>query len=135
MKRYYKRGFTLIELLIVIATIGILTTVVLANLSGARPRTRDATRVSDLKNIQLSMEFYRDAVGGYPASLTDATYTPDFMDPVPTDPQGGSYQYAQNGTGYVLGATFEQATNIPDDDIDGTVAGINCSGSVYCLTN
>lgn len=51
----HSRGFTLIELLVVVAIIGLLSTVVLASLSGARAKSRDARRLSDLKQIATAI--------------------------------------------------------------------------------
>lgn len=51
-------GFTLIELLVVISIIGILATLVAANLNAARSRARDAERKSDLKNLQTALRLY-----------------------------------------------------------------------------
>ena len=64
-----QKGFTLIELLVVIAIIGILSSIVLASLNTARAKGRDARRVSDIKQIQLSLELYYDACGNYPANI------------------------------------------------------------------
>ncbi|MDB5245390.1 MAG: gspG [Parcubacteria group bacterium] len=56
-----KKGFTLIELLVVIAIIGLLSSVVLASLNTARAKARDATRLSDMQQLKLSLELYYDA--------------------------------------------------------------------------
>jgi len=64
MKR--QKGFTLIELLVVVSLIGILATLVMANMNSARERARDAQRKSDLRNIQTALRLYYNDVGGYP---------------------------------------------------------------------
>jgi len=66
MNRFTKKGFTLIELLVVIAIISVLSSIVLSQLNEARAKARDTRRVSDLKNIQLALELYRDDNGAYP---------------------------------------------------------------------
>jgi len=65
-----KRGFTLIELLVVITIIGILAGLLLVNFVGIRQRARDATRKSDLRQIQGAFELYRSDQGGYPTGVT-----------------------------------------------------------------
>ncbi len=61
-----KGGFTLIELLIVIAIIGLLTGIVVANLTQSRAKARDAKRISDMGQIQLALELYFDRCQKYP---------------------------------------------------------------------
>ena len=63
-----KKGFTLIELLVVVSLLGVLATLVIANLNSARERTRDATRKSDLRNIQTALRLYYNDKGTYPQS-------------------------------------------------------------------
>ncbi len=61
-----RRGFTLIELLVVIAIIGVLSAVVLASLSTARARARDAQRLSQLQQVRTSLESRYAETGNYP---------------------------------------------------------------------
>ena len=63
-----RSGFTLIELLVVISIIGLLASVVLTSLNSARTSAQDAKRVSDLNQLQKSIELYYHNTGSYPAS-------------------------------------------------------------------
>ncbi len=56
MVRSNKKGFTLIELLVVIAIIGLLATLAVVALGNARQKSRDAKRVSDIKQFQTALE-------------------------------------------------------------------------------
>ena len=126
-KKIAKSGFTLIELLVVIAIIGVLASIVLASLNNARRKSRDARRITDIKQIQLALELYFDGQSNtYPAaSITcDATNnfglqvlkTTGYIPQVPRDPlsngtTNGCYRYATTGsspfTTYHLGALIE----------------------------
>lgn len=139
-----RSGFTLIELLVVIAIIGVLASIVLASLNSARRKSRDARRITDLKQIQLALELYFDAQSPpqYPAA-TDPTVaancdsdsanglevlaTGGYIPQVPKDPQGGCYRYTSVSSGtrttYHLGTTLEESTNpalSSDKDCDST---------------
>ena len=63
-----KKGFTLIELLVVIAIIALLSSVVLASLSTARAKSRDARRIADFSQIMIALEMYYDSNSYYPSS-------------------------------------------------------------------
>jgi len=64
MKRAY--GFTLIELLIVIAIIGILSSLLFVNFSGARERARDSKRKTDFAEIKNALQLYYNDYGKFP---------------------------------------------------------------------
>ena len=61
-------GFTLIELLVVIAIIGILASVVMVSLNGARVKGRDAQRAQQSGEIIKALELYYSNNGHYPTS-------------------------------------------------------------------
>ena len=121
-------GFTLIELLVVIAIIGVLASVVLASLNNARRKSRDARRITDVKQIQLALELQFDGlgVGNYPVGLAadapctnnsglTALVTNGYIAVIPHDPSSSAtcYHYAAPTTAtlYHLGATLEDLSN------------------------
>lgn len=61
-----QKGFTLIELLVVVAIIGILATVVLASLGGARDKAQEKKFVAGVTSLQKSAEILYATEGNYP---------------------------------------------------------------------
>jgi prepilin-type N-terminal cleavage/methylation domain-containing protein len=64
------KGFTLIELLVVIAIIGILASVVLASLSSARNKGKDAAVKSQLSSMRAQAEIFYSTAETYDAICT-----------------------------------------------------------------
>ena len=157
--RSMKVGFTLIELLVVIAIIGVLASIVLASLNTARRKSRDARRISDIKQIQLALELYFDAqnpVTYPPAAVIGAGCTTlfyglnvlqigGFMPQIPLDPNNSTpdncYRYATPGAAtpqstYHLGAKLEDsANNVFGSDKDCTSAAAGCGTAAYAGGN
>lgn len=150
--RSMKVGFTLIELLVVIAIIGVLASIVLASLNTARRKSRDARRISDVKQIQLALELYFDSLSSpsYPvASATcnattayglEVVATGGFIPGIPRDPNAtvNCYRYATPPAPtpyltYHIGATLEDPANPAfnsDKDCNSTIAS-GCGAAAY----
>ncbi len=69
------KGFTLIELLVVIAIIGILASVVLASLGGARQKGADAKIQAQLSNMRSQAMLYSGTNGTAALGTCDPTST------------------------------------------------------------
>lgn len=61
-----KKGFTLLELLVVIALIGLLSSLIIASLVSVRAKTKDSKRIQDLDNIANALERFAIDYGRYP---------------------------------------------------------------------
>jgi prepilin-type N-terminal cleavage/methylation domain-containing protein len=88
------RAFTLVELLISIAIIGILSSVVLANLQSSRSKARDAQRLAAIKQIQTALEVYKVKNGSYPQTSSDVSIRNNSC---------GNFTCGTTGCGYAVG--------------------------------
>lgn len=139
----FRKGFTLIELLVVISIIGVLATLISANLNSARSRARDAARKSDLRNIATALRLYYNDTGSYPNSnsskqIVGCSGSPcawgsswivgptTYITLLPKDPlPNQSYKYEADSTNdtYTLSSCLENKSDIN---------GVATSDSSWC---
>lgn len=106
-------GFTLIEIMVVIAIIGILATMIVPKIMGRPDEARKIAAKQDVGTIVQSLKLYRLDIGRYPSSeqglralieRPSADPIPQnwkqggYLDGLPKDPWGSSYQYLSPGT-------------------------------------
>lgn len=91
------RGFTLIELLVVISIISLLSSVVLASLSGVRKSSDDAVKVLEVKQFITALDLFYDTYKYYP--------TPSYS---------GSESDQEAAIGYNLYSTCLQLNNLTE---------------------
>lgn len=119
MRNKNKSGFTLIELLVVIAIIGLLASVVLLALNGARAKARDAKRIADVRQLASAMELYFNDLNSYPTS------GPGTLGTGKTLPSVGSPPISPTYIGMIPSAP---------GPADGTCTGFN-NGDYYWVSN
>lgn len=109
-----KKGFTLIELLIIIIILGVLAALISGNFITSLKKGRDSRRITDLEQIQKSLEMYYEDQKAYPNTLTfdgqlvDAVSGKIYMAKVPNDPiSGKNYEYKLTSGSYRLYACME----------------------------
>lgn len=153
---WVKKGFTLVELLVVMAIVGLISTLAISSFRSSQIKGRDVQRKSNLRETANALEAYFSDYGRYPAAsngLIVACLPPsgtipipctwgvgDFTDSkatvyikrVPKDPVSGARQYVYRvstlGDKYQLYAALENTDdNAYDTGISGL--GLNCGAS------
>ena len=137
-----RKGFTLIEILIVVAIIGLLSSIILVGLGSFNVRARDTNRITDLRQTENALALYYNKNQGYPSAgdwtalITALTGAGIGATKVPNDPitsRTYSYGVSTDGQQYVLAGTLEDAGNRELlKDVDGTVFSVACDDPVYC---
>ena len=155
-KIQFEKGFTLIELLVVISIIGLLSSIVLASLTTARYKARDAKRIADMRQMMTAIEFYYDKYATYPpapgswsagwTAMQNTLVTDKFLGSAFQDPAGGSSTYyyfrcGANYQGYKMAAKLEKTHTVLASDGDGAFypgdPTLLCddAGLMYCVGN
>jgi len=119
------RGFTILELLVVVAIIAMLSAVTLVLLSGAREKSRDATRVAQLRQVENALNLYFTNHNRFPIetlavtitgsdSFSTALISDEAIAEVSADPAHPSYTYTYQsdslGSSYTITFCLETDT-------------------------
>jgi general secretion pathway protein G len=103
-------GFTLVEIMVVVVILGILAVLIVPRVLGRSDEARQAAAKHDIATIMQSLKLYRLDNGRYPtndqglqALVTKPTSSPapsnwkPYLDKLPKDPWGNTYQYLSPG--------------------------------------
>jgi len=105
-------GFSLIELLIVVAIIGIISTIAVPQLLDAIDRGRQRRTMADMRNIATANGTYRVDKGVYAPALKDLA--PDYMQiVVDKDAWGTGFAYAVASGDYTIESYGSDAKDGP----------------------
>ena len=104
-----KKAFTIVELIVVIFIISILAGLITVSLRSSRMNSRDTKRITDIKQLQTALEFYRTKNKVYPLSLNKLT--PKYITTLPIAPTpndgncsdgDNTYTYSSDGKTYSI---------------------------------
>src|SRR3954464_11577581 len=128
-------GFTLVEVMVVVVILGVLAVLIVPRVVGRTDEARQAAAKHDIATIMQSLKLYRLDNGRYPtndqglqALVTTPTSAPapsnwkPYLDKLPKDPWGNTYQYLSPGVhgeveGCSLGADGQPGGTGADLDI------------------
>lgn len=142
-------GFTALELLVVIGIIGIIIALALVGLTRARAKSRDDSRISNMRLVQIALEDFKTACRNYPYSLdasadncifSNAEFG-EFLNEIPVNPLGTEFKYyayanpsdSSQCIGYHLALELETENHVAfasDDDFNSdTSAYVACDNA------
>jgi hypothetical protein len=118
--------------------------------TGIAAQMRDQARKDDIEKIRIALEKYHEKEGAYPDTSSNAQTAcnyqdvdalcklKDYLDPVPTDPQGdpgqNGYWYISDGTTFTLVAGMDMATNATPTTCDPHLTESLKKSNLYCVT-
>mgnify|MGYP001615938919 CR=1 FL=1 len=125
-----KKGFTLLELLLVVAIIGILSSVILTALATARNRANDAKVKAHLSQAKAAAEIYSEINNGYgSANVSVVTGGTSCTGVMFTDTVSGMAVYG-NSTNYPGGTRLVCVQNL---SAFAFAASLSSAGRYWCV--
>jgi prepilin-type N-terminal cleavage/methylation domain-containing protein len=155
MKR--NKGFSLLEMLVTVAIIALLSGIVMTSLTGSKAKSRDATRISGMGQLQLALELFFDKCQRYPNASSGAISTSDsctvngnsytilnFISKIPPVPAGITgqtkfdYNINSDNSDYFLHIQIEKTSDALQNSISlpswYSAGSVSCDTTIhYCL--
>ena len=123
------------ELLVVLAIVGLLSSVALTSLVNARLEARDSKRIIEVADVTRALQRYAEDHAVYPSTL-ETLVSNAYLSEVPRDPrlnQPFVYKITRDGTRYYLGVNLESSTAAALlSDTDAVRTGINGTDTSGC---
>lgn len=134
-----RKGFTLIELMVVIAVIGILSSLVLVTYPTAQGRANDGVIMSDADQIRVAAEVFRGINGDYDGLAADTDVAALVAD---ADSRNGAetdfaFHYTADGVTYtnycaVIELNSGQWWCVDSHYFSGAQAASSCASALDC---
>jgi prepilin-type N-terminal cleavage/methylation domain-containing protein len=118
-----QKAFTLIEFLVVISIIGLLASIVLVSLQGARKKARDVKRAADMEQIYTALNMFFQDNGCLPITTGSTCpnaggYSESNAGGWDYSSQGGFLTFLQTG-GYISKVPVDPTNNMTGDTTPG----------------
>jgi len=136
-----RKGFTLIELLVVIAIIGILASLIIVSLSGARQKATDTQLKNNARNLDTALaQYYLDqTTQAYPVAATaggtevSTALSAGLSSYLSGGASSAAFSHSGTDAKYISpagGATYMQAWTLKS----GTETAITSGNGIYAIT-
>lgn len=129
-----KQAFTLVELMLVIAIIGIMSTIIAVSYPSYLKRARDTQKKSDLKQYQVALETYANKNNSLYPSFTGITNlsaaalcTTALSLPTCPDDAAYSYRYISDGSGGGSASGLNYVIWGKLENVSSTTYWVSCS--------
>lgn len=130
------KGFTLIELLVVISIIGLIASVVLVALNGAKTKARDTKRAADIDQIYKALNLYYNQYSCLPTPSLGASTTCGPAAGIYSNNDAGGWDYSSQGGFLNFLVTAGIMSKVPVDPLNNMTGDASPSGTYayryYC---